>query len=252
MILLLGGTADAAMIAEKIKHQDKKVIYSLAGRTKNPVTIEGVTMRSGGFGGTQGLCQFLREKNIKALINATHPYAAKITAHAEMACQETFIPLLRFLRPAWEAQLEDRWEYLVEDELLSKIEGNDRTILVTLGAQGSEPLLRLSNPPRLFIRSTEEAPFSLHTNITWIKAKGPFTLAEEITFFKEHNIQAILCRNSGGRSSYAKILAARKLQLPIWMIRRPVSHGPYVSTSEEVLSWLDRLFPESLFPGRKI
>lgn len=236
MILLLGGTLEARLLAEQT--DPAIVIYSLAGRTVNPGKLFCKT-RIGGFGGIDGLKHFLETHSIRYLVNATHPYAVTISRNAEQAAQQAKIPLLRLLRAPWERQENDLWiEKKDTHTLLESAQGRNCPLLVALGQQGSISFYERDWQNPCFIRSTEAAPAQMGKNVRWITARGPFSVESEILFLRDHHIGGVICRNSGGASSYAKIQAARALGISVYMLDRPAPESSFVTTVEEALNWL--------------
>src|SRR6516225_3480026 len=95
-ILILGGTTEARELAERLaKRTDLEIIVSLAGRTKSPAP-QPVPVRSGGFGGADGLAEYLAKERIDALVDATHPYANIISANGAAAARQAGVPLVAF------------------------------------------------------------------------------------------------------------------------------------------------------------
>lgn len=219
-ILVLGGTADARQLAGKlaVRHD---VILSLAGRTENPVA-QGVPVRVGGFGGAQGLAAYLAENRIDLMIDATHPYAARISANAAEAAKLTGVPALAFRRPAWRRQPGDRWTPVDSAaEAAALLGSRPRKIFLALGRQ---ELLPFETAPQHFyvIRSVDpvEPPLAV-PNATYILARGPFSEDGDRALLEAHGIGAIVSKNSGGQATYGKIAAARTLGIEVFLIRRP-------------------------------
>ena len=215
-ILLLGGTGDAAALAARLAlFPGVEVMTSLAGRTQQPSALPGLT-RIGGFGGSDGLASYLKEQQIRVLIDATHPFAAKISWNAALAATETCVPSLRLIRPAWERVMGDRWLAVASVEAAANAIPTDaKRIFLTIGRQQLAPfaaltqhwfLMRSIDPPTQGIALPRG---ELHLD------RGPFTLENELTLLKEYAIDAIVSKNSGGAATYAKIVAARGLGLPV-------------------------------------
>jgi precorrin-6x reductase len=98
-VLLLGGTSEARALAARL-HPDVDVISSLAGRVPDPALPVG-EVRIGGFGGVEGMRHWLVQSAVDAVVDATHPFAATITAHGVTVCAELGLPHLLLARPAW-------------------------------------------------------------------------------------------------------------------------------------------------------
>jgi precorrin-6A/cobalt-precorrin-6A reductase len=209
-LLILGGTGEAAVLARAAiaRFGDMiSVTTALAGRTSRPGPIPG-QVRIGGFGGAGGLAAYLAEQGIDRVIDATHPFAVEISAHARRACERTGVPRLMLLRPAWRRHPLDRW---IEVETL-------------------DAAVRLVDPP------AQPLPLRFHEVVL---GKGPFSLAEERHLMQRHGIEVLVCKASGGTATEAKLIAARELSLPVIMVRRPASEpGEAVETIEAALDWL--------------
>ena len=219
-ILILGGTADARKLAGKLA-TSHDVTLSLAGRTENPVA-QGVPVRTGGFGGAQGLAAYLAENRIDLMVDATHPYAAQISANAAEAAQRTGTPAMALRRPAWEQQPGDRWTPVGSAaEAVAALGDRPRKIFLALGRQ---ELLPFEAAPQhsYVIRSVDpvEPPLGV-PHATYILARGPFSEAGDRALLETHGIDAIVSKNSGGQATYGKIAAARALGIEVFLISRP-------------------------------
>jgi precorrin-6A/cobalt-precorrin-6A reductase len=241
-ILILGGTHEAFQLAEQLSAQGGvDFISSLAGRTREPRLPEG-QVRTGGFGGAEGLARYLRTERITHLVNATHPFAAQISANAVAAAETASIPLLRLLRPAWTARHDDRWfpaRHAAEAAELCRREGG--RILLTLGSGELNAFAEIYNVHFLvrMVDAPEGLPLHDYRVIT---ARGPFSLQDELRLLAEHHIGLIVAKNSGGEATYAKVDAARRTGLPIVMIERPAialdPRSPAVAGVEDVVAWI--------------
>ncbi|MBT5047850.1 MAG: cobalt-precorrin-6A reductase [Rhodospirillaceae bacterium] len=221
-ILLLGGTTEAVSLATAAAREPgTEVIYSLAGRTRAPI-LPDCTIRKGGFGGIDGLVAYLRENRIAALIDATHPYAAQMAAHARAAADAVNIPLFKFLRPAWDEPAHTPWHHAATPAHAARIiDGNFSRVFLSSGLGDISAFAPLSEIWFL-VRSidTPDAPLPL-SRYEHIAARGPFDLENETELLRHWRIEALVTRNSGGAATAAKIEAARTLAIPIVMIDRP-------------------------------
>jgi precorrin-6A/cobalt-precorrin-6A reductase len=239
-VLILGGTADANRLAAAIADDPRiDAVLSYAGRTENP-TPPPIAWRVGGFGGIDGMVDYLRAENIARVVDATHPFAAQISAHAIAACAAAGVPLLALERPPWSRAPGDRW--IEVDDLKAAADalgaaprrvflGIGRLRLQTFAAQPQHAyLVRLVDPPR--------APLPL-TDAEVIVARGPFDRAGDRAMLTDYRAEIVVARNAGGASASAKIEAARDLALPVVMVRRPLIQARQtVETVAEVLRWL--------------
>jgi precorrin-6A/cobalt-precorrin-6A reductase len=240
-VLILGGTAEAVALAEtSAARPGVEVISSLAGRTRTPTLPPG-EVRTGGFGGAEGLARFLIEGGIHRLIDATHPFAARISAHAEEACRRTQVPRLRLLRPPWQREPNDRWIDVADlAEAARRLPRLGRRVFLTVGHRDLEAFAGLD---LWFLVRTIEPPkttLPLFRAVHWLAGRGPFAVEDELKLFRAHDIDVLVTKASGGDATYAKLVAARRLGLPVVMIRRPPPPpGPVVGSVEAALAWLD-------------
>jgi precorrin-6A/cobalt-precorrin-6A reductase len=243
-VLILAGTAEAAALAEACAARpNTELICSLAGRTRDPGLLPG-ELRVGGFGGVEGLVELLKTRAIDRVIDATHPFAAQMSRHAGEACRRADVPRLRLLRPPWRPQAGDRWiEVSRLSEAACRLSGLGRRALLTVGQRDLEAFAGLKDV-WLLIR-TIEPPARLPTaSSVWLGARGPFTLEGELTLMREHAIDVLVTKASGGEATYAKLAAARALGLLVLMVRRPEPPpGPVVASVAEALAWLDEAQP---------
>jgi precorrin-6A/cobalt-precorrin-6A reductase len=225
-ILLLGGTADGRRLADAFyqgQHQSGlSVIYSLAGLVRVPKVDCQLVV--GGFTQFGGLANYLRDNQIGAILDVTHPYAQTMSSKAVDAARDVGIPCWRFHRPAWQQKDGDVWRnYQTDDDLLSQLDGF-HTPLFSAG-QLSETflprILQLPSVERIVWRTAVEPKFALPDNIDWIKAIGPFALADEHQLLSEQGIDVIVSKNSGGSATYSKLDAARELLIPVLLHSRP-------------------------------
>lgn len=197
------------------------VTLSLAGRTENPVR-QPVPVRVGGFGGAEGLARHLVEQRIDLLIDATHPYAAQISANAARASQQAGVAILALRRPGWEQRVGDRWTFA--DDVADAVRAlgrASRRVFLSIGRQEVDAFAAASQHFYL-VRSVDpvEPPLAV-PDVRYILARGPFAEEAERALLTENRIDAIVSKDSGGAASYGKIVAARALGIEVIMIRRP-------------------------------
>jgi precorrin-6A/cobalt-precorrin-6A reductase len=239
-VLILGGTAEANRLAAALaNHPRFDAILSYAGRTENP-TRPPIAWRLGGFGGIDGLVNYLGAENIARVVDATHPFAAQMSAHAIAACTEAGVPLLALERQPWQRAPDDRW--IEVDNLSAAAEAlgaAPRRVFLGIGRQQLEIfaahpqhcyLVRLVDPPRAAL------PLP-HAEV--IVARGPFKAADDRAMLANFRAEFVVAKNAGGDAASAKIEAARDLALPVVMVRRPfIPARETVGTVAEVLRWL--------------
>lgn len=241
-ILILGGTGDAVKLAAKLATIPKiEVISSLAGRTKKPSALVG-TVRIGGFGGAEGLANYLQENSIDFLIDVTHPCAGQITINGSIAAKSTNIPHLMLVRPQWEKMSGDNW---IEVESLefaaTAIPESINRVFITSGRQQLKPFLQRSQvyPETWYLMRSIDPPDIELPNSEVLLDRGPFSFEQEYQLLQNYRIQAIVSKNSGGDATYAKIIAARELGIPIIMVQRPaMPEGEKVTSIEDAIAWV--------------
>jgi precorrin-6A/cobalt-precorrin-6A reductase len=242
-LLILGGTGEAVALAGRLVADPRlHVITSLAGRTRDPANVPGA-LRVGGFGGADGLAAYLEAESIALLVDATHPFAARMAANAARACAETGVPRLKLLRPPWRAGADDRWTEVPDMAAAAETVGRSGgRVFLSVGRQDLAAFAGLENVWFL-VRTIEplDRPCPLR-QAEVIQGRGPFAEAAEAALLTDHRIDLLVSKNSGGEATYAKIAAARRLGLPVVMVARP--HAPAgdtdatVATVEEAVAWV--------------
>jgi precorrin-6A/cobalt-precorrin-6A reductase len=240
-VLILGGTGDAVSLARLLAPiEGLDVVTSLAGRTRNPAQVPG-RLRTGGFGGVGGLSDYLRAENVQLLVDATHPYAANISANAAAACTECGVSRLQLWRAPWPQVDADRW---IDVRSMSEAAAHvascqfrslDR-VFVTTGVTQLDVFQAIDGVT--FLLRCIEKPVALPAieHVELIFGRGPFHEADELALLAERNVTLLVSKNSGGAATYGKISAARKLRIPVIMVARPApENGPVVHSPEEAL-----------------
>jgi precorrin-6A/cobalt-precorrin-6A reductase len=233
VILVLGGTGEARELAAVLTARGEHVVSSLAGRLADPVLPDG-EVRVGGFGGVDGLAAWLAEHRPAAVVDATHPFASGITANAAAACGGT--PLLRLQRPGWTPGPGDDWRWAADlAEAASMVTG---TAFLTTGRQGLAEFAGLPGP--VLVRCVDPPAVPLPAGATLVLARGPFTVADELALMREHAVDVVVSKDSGGHMTAAKLVAARELGIPVVLVRRPPLPAgvPVVGTVAEAAAWL--------------
>jgi precorrin-6A/cobalt-precorrin-6A reductase len=237
MILVLGGTAEARELAAALDAQGTAVTSSLAGRVANPRLPAG-EVRIGGFGGPEALADWLREHAVRAVVDATHPFAERISASAARACGAAGVPLLRLERPGWQEREGDRWHWVGDlHAAAAAIPGLGGRVFLTTGRQGLASfahsdawfLVRCVDPP--------EPPLPARHEV--LLDRGPYTLAGEHALIDRHRLDVVVTKDSGGEHTAAKLDAARERGLPVIVVRRPPRpDAPAVATVNDALDWV--------------
>ena len=239
-LLILGGSSEGFALAEELAGEPGlETITSFAGRTKTRRTAPG-SFRVGGFGGPEGLADYLAAKNIDALIDATHPFADRIKANAGLAAARTHTPLLHILRPAWQPVPGDDWREAADMEAAARMVPEDAgLVLLTVGRTELAPFA--ARPAIRFLARIIDPPEdrAALANMELLLDRGPFALEDERALFRERQIGCLVSKNSGGEAAAAKLTAARELGLPVIMVARPAPPpGAKVGSVAEALVWL--------------
>jgi len=240
-LLILGGTADARRLAARLVDtlpRDVEVISSYAGRTERPVDPPG-TIREGGFGGPDGLAAYLGDAPIDMVIDATHPFAAKMSAHAAAACAQTGRPRVQLTRPAWAlpdtAKVDDAATMAAAADLLT---GRAARVFLSTGTQDIDAFAGLADIwflVRLIAPAAGPLPLADYTVTT---GRPPYSLAAERQLFDSHDIEILVSKHAGGPVP-AKITAAVERDLPIILIRQPdPPPGERVETIDAAVDWV--------------
>jgi precorrin-6A/cobalt-precorrin-6A reductase len=234
-VLILGGTLEGRRLATMLALDARFApLLSFAGRTEHPELPSEVACRVGGFGGAQGLSAFL--SRFDALVDATHPFAAQISANAVIAAGDANVPMLRLVRPAWPRQ--DNWiEVRDMREAADAIGGAPRRVFLTIGRLEVDAFRRAPQHHYL-VRAVDAFDPGL-PDAKVIAARGPFRLDEERALLERERIEVLVSKNAGTAATYDKLQAARERDLPVIMVARPVLPDAHeVSTIEAAMQWL--------------
>ncbi|EKF59725.1 cobalt-precorrin-6x reductase [Agrobacterium albertimagni AOL15] len=218
-VLILGGTAEARLLAERLIAEGHLVTTSLAGRTNDPILPAGA-VRIGGFGGAEGLAVYLRTEGFDRMIDATHPFARRISENAIKAAAISGVPLEQRLRPRWQKQPGDRWRSVTTLEAAAEVLPSGATVFLALGRQYLDAFVGRDDC-RFVVRMVDapEMPLAF-ADYTLVLGKPASDPDREADLFTAYGVTHLVCRNSGGPAGYAKILAARRLALPVVMLER--------------------------------
>ncbi|TGN79825.1 cobalt-precorrin-6A reductase [Streptomyces bauhiniae] len=242
-VLILGGTTEARRLATALAiRPGLRVTTSLAGRVSRPGAVDG-EVRVGGFGGAAGLAGWLRAHRVTALVDATHPFAERITANAAEAARATGVPHAVLRRPGWD--LDDDWFSVASlAEAARLVPRLGQRVFLSTGRLGLAAFAHLTGT-QFVVRSVEppEPPMPPHSEL--VLARGPFTLADELDLLRAHRIDVLVTKDSGGAATAPKLAAARSLSLPVVVVRRPelTSAVRALPGVEGVLDWLAGVIP---------
>ena len=235
-ILLLGGVTEALAIARTLGPQH---VYSLAGVGRVPTDLP-CEVRVGGYGGAEGLAQYIREQHIDLLLDATHPYAAQISQNAALAAATSAIPCWALRRPAWVAQPDDDWREVAHwSELVQALKPFKRP-LFTLGREPLEHVHEIPEQQFWTLRALDAYPGNERCEV--IGARGPFLIDEERALFEQRQIDVLISKNSGSSATEPKLEVARERGLPVLILKRPELAGvdrEFLTTKDvlEALAW---------------
>jgi precorrin-6A/cobalt-precorrin-6A reductase len=241
MILVLGGTAEARELAGALDAAGVQVTSSLAGRVSRPRLPAG-EVRVGGFGGSEALARWLTEHGVAAVIDATHPFAERISASAVTACPRVGVPLLRLQRAGWSAGPDDDWRWVANlDAAAAAIPSLGERVLLTTGRQGL-PAFADVHDAWFLVRCVERPDPPLPPRHKLLLDRGPYTVDGELALIDEHRIELVVTKDSGGTYTEAKLEAARRRRLPVIVVRRPPRPDVQtVSTVADALDWAREL-----------
>ena len=221
-LLLLGGTREARLLTEHLApRMDVTVILSLAGVVRRAPRF-GVSTRIGGFGGVAGLADYLEHEAIDLVIDATHPFAAGISANAAAACGQTGVRLWRLMRGPWRERADEHWITARDaDDAAARLPMLGERVFLSVGARSLAPFE--SVPCKHWLVRSIDAPEPPPAFTHWrlVTARGPFDHAAEVALLREHAIDVLVTKNSGGSAMRAKLDAARELGVTVLMIARP-------------------------------
>jgi precorrin-6A/cobalt-precorrin-6A reductase len=237
VILVLGGTAEARELAGALDAAGLSVTSSLAGRVSRPRLPAGA-VRIGGFGGPEALAGWLSEHRVTAVVDATHPFAERISASAAAACPSAGVPLLRLQRPGWSEGPGDDWHWVDDlDTAAAKIPALGGRVLLTTGRQGLAAFAGVADAWFL-VRCVERPDPPLPPHHELLLDRGPYTLAGELALIERHRIELVVSKDSGGTLTEAKLAAARQRGLAVILVRRPARPDvETVASVAEALAW---------------
>ena len=222
-ILILGGTAEARELANRLVTMGHDVTTSLAGRTQDPILPEG-DLRMGKFGGIPGLSAYLRAARMDRIVDATHPYAGLISINAVAASQQTGIPLVRYMRPAWEQRMGADWTTVETMAEATAALPPNADVLLTTGHSGLEQFLERDDC-QFVVRLIEAPVMDMPRHATLLQRRPPYRLEDEVALMEREGVTHLITKNSGGGQTAAKLEAAQRLGVRVIMIARPV-YGP--------------------------
>ncbi len=241
-LLLLAGTSEARRLAADLANEPQvEVIASLAGVTREPLDLP-VPMRSGGFGGREAFTDYLRDQKFDAVIDATHPFAAKISKRCHEVASKMGLPHVQIMRPEWQPQTGDLWTFIADEAAAAAHIPSGAVVFL---ATGRQTLHRFANMTgrKLICRQIDktEGDFPFEGG-EYLIGRPPFSVEEEVDLFSRRKVDWLVVKNAGGLLSQSKLVAARQLQLPVLLINRPpLLNCPQVQTAKAALEWVRAL-----------
>ena len=225
-VLILGGTGEARDLARLLVEAGEDVVSSLAGAVREPRLPEGVT-RVGGFGGVDGLTRYLLNQHISAVVDATHPFAARISANAVTACRQLETPLLRLARPGWSDHPASASWHWVEDHVMAAATAAalGQRILLTTGRQHLVELIPRLRRHHVIARVVDDPAIALPQSWKVLRSRGPYSLVDERFLLQDNKIDVLVTKDSGGSYTAPKLDAAADLGVPVVVVRRPAWPG---------------------------
>lgn len=220
-ILVLGGTTEASRLSERLeKRTDVWALLSLAGRTHEPAA-QALNTRVGGFGGIDGLAAFLKDQRIDLLVDATHPFAARISANAVAASQMTGVPLLRYTREPWKPVEGDHWIEVPDlDAACAALGPAPKCVFLTVGRLGLSAFE--AAPQHHYVVRSIDPPRELNLpDYRLLLERGPFDEESQARLMQAERVEIMVTKNAGGDATYGKVAAARRLGLPVIMVAPP-------------------------------
>jgi precorrin-6A/cobalt-precorrin-6A reductase len=237
--LILGGTTETTALCKALSEAGQSGTVSLAGRVARPARHP-LPQRIGGFGGVDGLIQYINDNNITHLIDATHPFAAKMSSNAVHACHAANIPLIALTRAPWQPEQGDDW-FNVPDipAAVAALDIPRERVMLAVGRMHLNQFT--PNPQHFYLLRLVDAPstpLSFPDHFAVIN-RGPFTAEDDLALMRTHGITRVVSKNSGGTGARSKLIAARSLNIPVVMIDRPALPTRKETASlAEVLAWL--------------
>ncbi|MGV0625499.1 cobalt-precorrin-6A reductase [Mycolicibacter minnesotensis] len=240
-VLLLGGTAEARALADRLVAAGVDVTTSLAGRVTDPRLPSGA-VRIGGFGGIDGLRAALAEYD--AVVDATHPFATTMSANAASACSAAGRPLLRLERPGWATRAGPLWHWADTHQQAAELAARlGRRPVLTIGRQQLAAYLPALHDVSVLARVVELPSIGVPPGWTVITDRGPYALPGELALLREHRADVVVSKDSGGQYTWPKMQAAAQLGLPVVVVRRPARPAGVATVHdvEPVLAWIAEL-----------
>lgn len=240
-VLLLAGTAEARALASQMATAGIDGVASLAGATRDPAPLA-LPTRVGGFGGRDGFVDYLKAEGLGAVVDATHPFAHRITDRTAEVCAELGLPYLQVLRSGWEPDIGDRWHWVDTAEEAAALLPEGAVVFLATGRQtatefgdlsGRRVILRVIDPP---------TQTSMPEGTEYVIGRPPFTVLSERRLFEALGVEWLVVKDAGGEAGRAKLDAAWVLGIQVVILRRPpIPDAPRVETAAQAMVWIGNL-----------
>lgn len=239
-VLILGGTGEARALAQVLCDNEIDFVSSLAGRVRNPRLPVGA-VRIGGFGGIDGLEKYLRDNDVGAVVDATHPFAKGISDNAAVACSAAGVPLLRLQRPGWSDDT-GGWIWVDGHDDAAVAAASGAGVFLSTGRQTLDRFVGPLGTHRVVVRIVDPLDGELPSRWTVVQARGPYTLDRERALMQDHEVDTLVTKDSGGDLTRAKLDAAAELGVRVIVVRRPTAPAGVhtVATVDEAAAWVLR------------
>lgn len=237
-VLILGGTGEARALAAALRDDGVDVESSLAGRVRNPRLPVG-RVRIGGFGGPDGLARYLAENAVVAVVDATHPFAAKISTNAAQACRAAKVPLLRLQRPGWTDD-DNRWTWVDDHDAAAHAARAGTRIFLSTGRQTLDRFLLPLAERRVVVRVVDPLEVEVPADWSVLLGRGPYSVDDERKIFCDNRIDTLVTKDSGGALTRGKLEAANELGIDVIVVRRPSPPAgvPMVAAVADAHEWV--------------
>ena len=241
-LLVMAGTGEARALCQRLAGDARvEVLASLAGETRVPADL-GVAVRRGGFGGGIAQEKFILDNEISAVIDATHPFAERISHRTHAICARLGLPCLRLIRPGWQAEDGGTWTVAGGRQWGSGRVGGTVRVFCGAGGEGLAGVVNVAGRGGVCgVIDRREGPFRLRGG-GFVVGRPPFTVEGEVRLFTREGVDVLVAKDAGGEAGKAKLLAARRLGIQVILIRRPpLPPGARTGTVAGALDWLEGL-----------
>ena len=239
-ILILIGTGDGLQLARELGLRAEFNVHIFVDkrsrfRSNLKVVGEISSLRNEEF-----FLRFLIENGIEALIDASHPFDKESTELCKRVSKLADIKLTHFLRPPWIPTIDDNWSSVRTLDEAAKTIPDGSNVFIATGRIGLEKFSKLTSS-KFFIRRLGKVKMHCPLdNGKFIYGDPPFSLKDEISLFRSLKIDILVIKNVGGEGSFAKVEAARAMNISVIMIERPkMSSINAITTIPGIFKWMD-------------